>query len=169
MSVKKEHDWPVLKARAKNCVLVTRWLESFLRERVSMDVESQMLVLALYGFNQWFRIAEESSAAQSIILTDEQVQRLSDCRRIGFYGLRYLSKHARSTGKRRYFMIPKAHLLDEALRRSIRTKISFGSVWVFRQEDTMGLAAQIAKRVHSSCVSNRTLDRWLSTILSGGY
>lgn len=119
--------------------------------------------------DEWLKIGGEATEIGSTILTQSQCERLSVVRKGGLMGIRWLSSYARTNGLRRYNLIPKVHHMDEALRRALRTKIIFSAFWCFRQGDMMGLSALISKRVHASKVSCRTMDRWLSTILCGGY
>ena len=153
---------PFLEAKAANCVVVSRWLASLFAFRADIGLESRFLTSTLWGFVEWLDINHLCASRGSVLLSPDEVGRLRVARQLGLSGFRFLSSFAATNYLNRYNMVPKYHALDHALRRAVRTGVSFGAFWVYRQEDFMGVSSRIASKVHPSAVCVRVIERWIS-------
>ena len=155
---------PLLKAKAGNCVIVSRWLASLFAFKADIGLESRFLTSTLWAFVEWLDINHLCASRGSVLLTPDEISGMRFARQQGLAGFRFLSSFAATNYLNRYNMVPKYHALDHALRRAVRTGVSFGAFWVYRQEDFMGLSARIAAKVHPSAVCVRVIERWISDL-----
>ena len=119
--------------------------------------EHEMLLATLYCWVKWHDIVHDAGKSGSIILQAHHIEELKQVRLGGLSGYKWLSKHASENNLHRYNIVPKLHSLDHAIRRSIRTGISFAAFWTYNQEDFMGLCARLTAKVHASAVCVRGL------------
>ena len=160
-----QHATAVCKGKAFNTQCVSMWLLGVFQEKQDIDLESQMICTALWGFCSLWDVAMDVKRRNSIICTDHEVDRLRVCRRGAFAALRWLASNAFAHNLSRFHLRPKFHQLDHCIRRSIRTGVIFSAFWVFQQEDSMGKWSKVGLKVHASVVSSRVIDRWLSLFL----
>lgn len=126
-----------------------------------------MLISTLYCLVRWHDIAHEAGQGGSIMLEPKHTKELEEVRLGGLSGFKWLSKHAAENKLYRYNIIPKLHSLDHALRRAIRTGVSFAAWWTYNQEDFMGMCAKLTSKIHPAAICVRSIDRWLSGFKAG--
>ena len=162
---KSQYATAVIKGKAFNGQCVSMWLLRVFQDKQDIDLESQMICTSLWGFCSLWDVAMDVKRRDSIICTDNEVERLQVGRRAAFGALRWLASNAFAHNLSRFHLRPKFHQLDHCIRRSIRTKIICSAFWVFQQEDSMGKWSKVGLKVHASTVSARVIDRWLSLFL----
>ena len=162
-SMKTLSSVPLQKTKGYNCLVTSRFLYHKLLENRDPSCEEQEVMIAtLYCWIRWIDIAHEAGRSGSILLQDSHIEELKEARRGGLSGFKWLSRNASVNGLHRFNVVPKLHSLDHAIRRSIRTGISFAAFWTFSQEDFMGLSARLTSKIHASAICVRSVDRWLS-------
>ena len=166
LALKTLSSMPMLKCKAHNSYTVTKWILALFQEKINVghsDEECDLLAYTLWGFNRWIEVQHSVASRNTVIMTQAEGDSLAEARDVGLSGYKALSQLARRDSLRAYQMIPKYHMLDHCLRRSIDSHISFSCFWVYSQESFMGRSARVSKAVHASVIASRAVDRWLSS------
>ena len=86
---------------------------------------------------------------------------VAKCEPLMFKGFAALEKIAFEQRKPLFKMLPKNHLMFEALIDIYDSRKNPCSQWAFGDEDSMMKLARIAAKCHGASVDRRTLERWL--------
>ena len=128
--------------------------------------ELVMLHMCMHGAVKTWRVALGVKDKQSIFLTEEERQALAIARNHLCHGYRWLWTNARTKGKPRFPVKPKALVIDKMLRRAMRSGVCPSCWWSFSLEDWIGSGARLAGMVHGSSINSKALERWLVAFFS---
>ena len=161
LSMHRLADYPVLKAKGKNCVTVSKWLceKALEHSLVSPDQENELLYTVLFGFVEFWKLIHD--IRPRFVLTDDERDRLETYKRATLYSYALLSKRATARGEALFNIVPKSHAFDEMLSCAIRSGIAPSLVWTFGSEDAMSLFAKLSGKCHGSTVQSAAIDKWL--------
>ena len=159
LQMSKKSDWPCLKAKAKNCSVVTEWLATLTPNFVHDELSSVRNVCTQAFNNIWKSI--EATKFPNWKLSVEQAEELELQRQLALLSYHFLSKRHVSLKQYKFRIRPKYHHWDHGLRRSVRSKVSMSLFYSFAPEDFMGLIARMCNKVHSVSMSKRAMQRWL--------
>ena len=154
-------EWPVLKAKAFNCAMVSLFLFDTAKRSMTGDPCSQMLASTLFGFAAIWCLC--SSAGQ--FFTKAQRVSLEEYRKAALMGYNWLSSHCMQRGVFMFDMRPKFHKVDESLRHACLCGRNPAWSWTFGDEDWIGTMANLSESCHKSTMHKRAMQRWLTHFL----
>ena len=160
LSLHKKSDFPILKSKGKNSVVLTRWLMQETQRSVDAGAPDASLRFSmLWGLNELFLIPE--AMRPRFIFTDEELLRIESARKALLMGFHELHKRAALRGQNLFNVTPKFHAVDHMVRRGLRTRVSWHLFWCFASEDAIGSVAKVCAKTHGATTSHRVLQRWL--------
>ena len=160
LSMHRQDDFPCLKCKGKNSVLVSRWLLQVVRNQPDSVLKSHRWT-CLTGFMGLWDVVHDMRPRW--ILTEEERTLLCRFRECALMSYMWLHEHSvtHGLGKRGYNPTPKLHQIDHMVRRAIATRVSYHLWWCFKAEDLMGRLAKIALVTHGATCQKRVIQRWL--------
>ena len=141
---------PELKAKARNCMLVTQWLASLTRHDAA-DAHSRnrsRVLYALASLNDTFLTAGHW-------LSDDEAASVDRCTRILCGAWTRLRAGARGT--KYWGTIPKHHAAMHLLADAVATRRNPASYWCFSGEHIMGVSRRSLARQYQNGLDNRIL------------
>ena len=162
LSLHRQDDFPILKAKGKNCISVSQWLlqkcESVYRADPTNWVKQQRFTL-LWGLCGLWEVPHR--IRPRFELTDAEADELEKhrlCALLAYYNLHRESAMSPRPG---YNITPKFNSVDVMCRRASRTKVSQHLFWTFRTEHHMGFLAKTMFKTHGASSKRRVVERWL--------
>ena len=110
MSYAADDEWPLLKSKAHNCMLVLRWLASLLC-RENNDRQKRQMARVFWALAECDHIFSRGPCW----LNENQVESLKLVRATLFPSWRALAAHACKQGRARWKFVPKHHLIEHQL------------------------------------------------------
>ena len=159
LTLKRKTSEPILKTKAKNCVVVCAWIASEASE-FKPGTYGEIRAMVLNAFVSLWDLLH-ATRFPNWELSDAQVASLKTIREELLLGYHWLSKENYGSGKAAYHCIPKFHKVDKMLRRAIRTKVSPTMFWTFLSESQMGITARLVNNLHGASSGRRGVQRWL--------
>ena len=155
----KKTDWPCLKGKAKNSMVVLEWLATVSALFVG-TAHCNMRNDVAQAFNNICKLVEQTKFPRWQ-LSESQLRSMEINRQMALLGLHALCKACGRMDVYRFRLRPKFHRFDHGLRRCVRTRVSPSVNWSFSPEDMMGLCARMCNKIHGSSISKRAVQRWM--------
>ena len=164
LSLKNKHSWARLKSKAAQCCTVSLWLAAKMETLATSTPTDHNKIMAttLWGFSELTRLYSLKS-----FMNQTEISELRLARTAALVGFHRLSKIAMQEGTWVFHMIPKFHMMDHMVRRSIRTGVAVALTWTFTDEDFMGLLARVAAAGHALSTNKVPVQRWLLGFFNG--
>ena len=167
LSMHKKSDFPCLKSKAKNCVLVSTWLLHVVQGLVSSAavavIPADHILKHIYSM-LWGMVSFSDmmhSIRPRFKLTEIEIARIETYRE-AYLGSFYMLHVSFARNDRALFNPTfKFHQLDHLFRRAIRTGIAPFFFWTFSSEDAMGKFASLSSACHGATVNSVAVSKWL--------
>lgn len=159
LTMKVKHDGGVLKAKGKNCQVVSAWLRDICVHRQD-DTYGRIRSMMWDGFAESYEILR-ATKFPNWRLTSAQADSLEAARSKTLQAMNWLQHQNAIKGINAYRCTPKFHKLDKLLRRAVRTRTSPTLFWTFVQESQMGQTSRVVHKLHGASSSRRGVERWL--------
>ncbi len=160
LSMHKRSDFPILKSKGRNSVVVTKWLMKVAEGcQDSRDVVSMFRYSLLWGLDMLWNIPHD--CRPRFVLTEEELEQLAIARKsalLSFYALHHIFS---TKGESLFNITFKFHQCDHMRRRQIRSKLA---CWLFRcfaSEHSIGSVARVAGATHGASTNRRAVQRFI--------
>lgn len=157
LSLKSKKSFPYLKGKAHNSLVITEWLATLVSVHNSGSHYHNLRECVAWSWNTFFTMLRSAKT----FLSDSEMATVAKCEPLMFKGFAALEKIAFEQRKPLFKMLPKIHLMFEALIDIYDSRKNPCSQWAFGDEDSMMKLARIAAKCHGASVDRRTLERWL--------
>ena len=164
LSMHVKDDWPILRAKAHNCSVVSTWVSEICARNV-YDESSEMRALCNAAAADLWKLTE-ATKFPNWVLTEAQTTQMRQLRAKVLLSYEWLAAYNCEQSRYRFKMRPKFHHWDHGMRRCVRTSISMSVLYCFSPEDMMGLVARMCAKCHGSSIIRRGVARWLLTFFS---
>lgn len=159
LSMHKMGDYPLLKAKGHNSIVISKWLLDIVSSRVDGTPESFYLHGLLWGLDQLWNIPHD--VRPRFIYTDGEVEQLRVARKIALLSFYALHERYSDTRTPLFNLIPKFHQFEHLQRRQIRSKIACWVFWCFSSEHAIGTMAKMCANTHGASTNSRSIQRWV--------
>ena len=149
---------PAFKSKARNCLVVTRWLEVATHGLKDTSPYARLRWQVVWGWVGWFEIVGHAPDPDSLITAE--LQRLRECTNVVLQGSKTLAAINSAASRPRWKMRPKIHALSHLTRDALSSGRNPRAWWSFQEEELMGKLAKIACAVHATTMTCRSLERW---------
>lgn len=156
LSMVNKASWPMLKAKAWNCMCVIAWLAAVCAAAPVRNPHERDRAAMLWGFAHFHHLLRTCG----MWMTDSELHELRRARDAMLQCYHSLSANAAIFNQSRYPIKPKHHMLSHAEHNAQLTRLNPGSHWCFAEEDNMGIMMRICASVHNSTMGTRALERW---------
>lgn len=159
LSMHAPDDYPILKSKGKNNIVVTKFLLSVMRRSMDHSSEHDRQIFSLlWGLDGLWQLPQDIKPRWE--LSEFELERLEIYRQSALMSYYWLSVTSATEGKRLFNITPKYHQCDHMVRRTIRTTISYILWYCFRQEDHIGKVAKSCASTHGLTTMKRVVERW---------
>ena len=158
LSMASVHDWPELKGKSHNIMMVTVWLWDVVRPDLpNGDVHDKLRGTVLQAYVRIRNIITHAG----LWLTADEAQELLDAGKLMLNSYKLLSWDAAPDSSPRWPLKPKHHHIDEGIRNAFKTRRNPRTHWLFKHEDFVGKEAKLVAKSHTATCGRRALERWV--------
>ncbi len=158
LSMHRQDDFPVLKAKGHNCITISKWLMKKVKGLPMNEVNCHRFA-CLRGFVGLWDVVHDMRPRFELTEVEKDV--LCKFRESALGSYLWLHERSVLAHRRGFNMIPKLHQMDHMVRRSVVTGVAFHTWWCFKAEDLMGRLAKISANTHGATTMKRVIQRWL--------